>query len=141
MVRPHRKCHQQRHKEGRSSALHGERFARRLSQQTLCNLLTTSVRVCLSSVAWGLSTSDELALEKIQASVARRLLLVPWMTPKSDMFKELDWPTLRWRRAVCCVVLFCTSFFTALLNPLHDVSSLSPLTVVQGHFASPSNSY
>ena len=36
---------------------------------------------------------------------------------------------------------FCTSFFTALLNPLHDVSSLLPLTLVQGHFASPSNSY
>ena len=53
----HQKCHQQRHKESWSYALHGKRFACRHSQQTLCNLPTTSVRVCLSSVAWGLSTS------------------------------------------------------------------------------------
>ena len=87
-----------------------QRFmARDLPADLVSKLYLTYLRSVLeyASPVWhgGLSTSDELALEKIQASVARRVLSVPWMTPKSDMFKELDWPTLRWRRAVCSVVL------------------------------------
>ncbi len=45
-----------------------------------------------------------LALERLQASVARSILRAPWTTPKRTLLEDLDWPSLRWRRSVACVV-------------------------------------
>ena len=46
-----------------------------------------------------------MTLERLQASVARRILRVPWDTPKQVLFRELDWPSLRWRRTIASLVL------------------------------------
>ena len=43
------------------------------------------------------------ALERIQASVVRTILAAEWDTPKEVMLHRLDWPSLRWRRAVFCM--------------------------------------
>ena len=50
--------------------------------------------------------SDAIALERVQASIARSILHADWHTPKSDLLKALDWPSLRWRRTILCMKLF-----------------------------------
>lgn len=45
-----------------------------------------------------------LSLERLQASIARSILHAPWTTPKHQLLEALDWPSLRWRRSVACVV-------------------------------------
>ena len=47
-----------------------------------------------------------MALERIQASVARFLLLAGWSTPKEQVLEELDWPSLRWSLEIASMVLF-----------------------------------
>ena len=39
-----------------------------------------------------ISREDSLTLERIQASVARRILQADWSTPKELLFQSLDWP-------------------------------------------------
>lgn len=48
---------------------------------------------------------DAIALERLQASVARSILKADWRTPKSDLLRELDLPSLRWRREIASLVL------------------------------------
>lgn len=52
-----------------------------------------------------LRQEDAMALERIQAAVARRLLRAPWMAPKAQLLEQLDWPALRWRREVASMLL------------------------------------
>ena len=52
-----------------------------------------------------ISKEDSLTLERIQASVARRILQADWSTPKELLFQSLDWPALWWRRSVLSVCL------------------------------------
>ena len=47
-----------------------------------------------------------LSLERIQASVARRLLRADWFTPKETLLEQLGWPALRWRREISSLTLF-----------------------------------
>ena len=42
----------------------------------------------------------------VQASVARTILAADWDTPKDILFRELDWPSLRWRRTILSMTLF-----------------------------------
>ena len=51
------------------------------------------------------SEDDALAMERIQAAVARRILRAPRHTPKSDLLAQLNWPALRWRREIASVCL------------------------------------
>ena len=46
-----------------------------------------------------------MALERIQASVARCVLRASWMTAKSASLAKLDWPSLRWRLDIAAVTL------------------------------------
>ena len=46
------------------------------------------------------SAVDALALERVQASVARTILAADWDTPKDILFRQLDRPSLRWRRTL-----------------------------------------
>ena len=57
---------------------------------------------------WHASITAEqaLCLERIQASVARRLLHADWMEPKNKLLQQLGWPALRWRRAISSITLF-----------------------------------
>ena len=61
-----------------------------------------------ASPLWHGAISAELALslEKLQASVARAILRAPWRTPKQQLLKALNWPSLRWRRAIASTCLF-----------------------------------
>ena len=47
-----------------------------------------------------------LSLERIQASVARRLLRADWFTPTETLLEQLGWPALRWRREISSLTLF-----------------------------------
>ena len=44
--------------------------------------------------------------DRIQASVARSLLQADWFTPKEELFRQLDWPALRWRREITSLTMF-----------------------------------
>ena len=61
-----------------------------------------------ASPLWHGAISAELALslEKLQASVAWAILRAPWRTPKQQLLKALNWPSLRWRRAIASTCLF-----------------------------------
>ena len=52
-----------------------------------------------------ISEDDALAMERIQAAVARRILRAPWHTPKSYLLAQLNWPALRWRREIASLCL------------------------------------
>ena len=52
-----------------------------------------------------ISEDDALAMERIQAAVARQILRAPWHTPKSDLLAQLNWPALRWRREIASLCL------------------------------------
>ena len=49
---------------------------------------------------------DAMAIERVQAAVARSILRAPFRTPKTDLFKQLNWPSLRWRREIASMTLF-----------------------------------
>ena len=46
-----------------------------------------------------------LAMEPIQAAVARRILRAPRQTLKSDLLAQLNWPALRWTREIANLCL------------------------------------
>ena len=49
---------------------------------------------------------DAVALERIQAAVARAILRAPHHTPKTQLLQQLDFPSLRWRREIDSLALF-----------------------------------
>ncbi len=61
-----------------------------------------------ASSVWHFALREEetLALERVQASVARSILRAPWDTPKAVLLKTLNWPALRWRRTILSMCLF-----------------------------------
>ncbi len=85
-------------------------MARKMSPAVLSKLYIHYVRPLMEygSPVWHSSLREEeaTALERIQASIARRILHTPWQTPKTELFHRLDWPALRWRREVAGMLLF-----------------------------------
>ena len=61
-----------------------------------------------ASAVWHGSLRENIALsiERIQASVARRLLRADWFTPKKTLLEQLGWPSLRWRRETSSLTFF-----------------------------------
>ena len=55
---------------------------------------------------WVMAISDAMAIERVQAAVARSILRAPFRTPKTDLFKQLNWLSLRWRREIASMTLF-----------------------------------
>ena len=47
-----------------------------------------------------------MAIERVQAAVARSILRAPFRTPKTDLFKQLNWPSLHLRREIASMTLF-----------------------------------
>ena len=84
-----------------------------LAQDLPAELISTMYLTCVcptlenASQVWhpGLLESHAIPLERIQASVVRRILKTHWRSPKKELFAQLEWPSLRWRRAVATVVL------------------------------------
>ena len=66
-----------------------------------------------SSPLWSGAISKEqlLTLERIQPSVARRILRGNFSTPKAELFQILEWPTLQWRRAVASTLFLHGTLF------------------------------
>ena len=60
-----------------------------------------------ASPVWhgSLREEDAMSLERIQASVARSLLQADWFTPKEELFRQLGWPALRWRREITSLTI------------------------------------
>ena len=61
-----------------------------------------------ASAVWhgSLREDNAMSMERIQASVARRLLRADWFTPKEKLIEQLGWPALRWRREISSLTLF-----------------------------------
>ena len=94
-------------KARRIAALDVKRLATRRDQETLYIYYVRPVMEYASTVWHGSITEDEaIAMERVQASVARCVSKSPWSTPKETLFESLDWPSLRWRRDVARMVLF-----------------------------------
>ena len=88
-----------------------------LPEQICSKLYTTYVRPIFEYACpvWhhGITLEQALALERIQASIARSILKANWLTPKAQLLERMQWPSLRWRRAV----LTLTFFHRLLSNP------------------------
>ena len=87
-------------------------MARELPGDLICRLYVSCVRPALeyASPVWhvGISRQQAIALERIQASVARRVLKAPWRTPKQVLLERLQWPSLFRRRCVSTTCLLHT---------------------------------
>ena len=61
-----------------------------------------------ASPLWHSATpaTTALAMERIQAGIARTVLWADWMTPKDQLLQQLAWPSLRWRRTVASLAMF-----------------------------------
>ena len=94
-----------------------------LSPEVARHLYVTWVRPSTEYACpvWHASITSEnsLALERLQASVARRLLRANWTTPKSELLKSLNWPALWWRRSILTICLLYDLYKTAT-PPLSD---------------------
>ena len=84
-------------------------MARDLPSSVIMKLYLCYLRPSLeyASPCWhgSISSSHAMALERIQASVARCVLRASWITAKSALPAKLDWPSLRWRRDIAAVTL------------------------------------
>ena len=94
----------------RAGLLRHVHVSHQLPAKLTCHLYTTYVRPMMEYACpvWHSSASavDALSLERVQASVARTILAADWDTPKDILFRQLDWPTLRWRRTILSMTLF-----------------------------------
>ena len=61
-----------------------------------------------ASPVWhgSLREEDAMSLERIQACVARSFLQADWFTPKEELFRQLGWPALGWRRKITSLTMF-----------------------------------
>ena len=119
-------------------------MCRDLPQAVAVKLYLSYVRPVLEygSAVWhsGLREIDALAIERVQASVARTILRASRDRTKSSLFAELNWPSLRWRREIGCLCLLHqllytrTSPFTDILFPLsalnHAYNTRTPLNLI-----------
>ena len=106
-------------------------MCRDLPQAVAVKLYLSYVRPVLEygSAVWhsGLREIDALAIERVQASVARTILRASRDRTKSSLFAELNWPSLRWRREIGCFCLLHQLLYTRT-SPCTDV--LFPLSAL-----------
>ena len=85
-------------------------MSRHLPPKVIKTLFEMCVRPILeyASPVWGnsLTAADSLLLERLQCSIARKILGAGWLTPKTELLQMIDWPSLKWRREVQCLALF-----------------------------------
>ena len=94
----------------RAGLLRHIHVSHQLPAKLTCHLYITYVKQMMEYTCpvWHSSVSavDALALERLQASVARTILAADWDTPKDILFRQLDWQSLRWRRTILSMTLF-----------------------------------
>ena len=87
-----------------------KQMSRYLPPNTTAKLYLYYVRPCFeyASPVWHGATPASAAqsLERLQASMARTILRAEWSTPKKELLAALQWPSLRWRRAIASLTLF-----------------------------------
>ena len=87
-----------------------KQMSRYLPPSTTAKLYLYYVRPCFeyASPIWHGATPASAAqsLERLQASMARTILRSEWTTPKKELLAALQWPSLRWRRAIASLTLF-----------------------------------
>ena len=67
---------------------------------------------------FGLDEGDAIALEKVQASIARSILRAEWRTPKHELLQALGWPSLRWRRTILSMKMIHSLLYGNKNGPL-----------------------
>ena len=81
-----------------------------LPAKLTCHLYITYVRPMMEYACpvrhSSASAANVLTLERVQASVARTILAADWDTPKDIFFRQLDWPSLRWRQTILSLTPF-----------------------------------
>ena len=86
------------------------RASQRMPPSTTAKLYLYYVRPCFeyASPVWHGATPASAAqsLERLQASMARTILRAERTTPKKELLTALQWPSLRWRRAIASLTLF-----------------------------------
>ena len=104
-------------------------MSRHLPPNVLKTLFESCIRPILEygSPVWGnsLTAADSLLLERLQCSIARRILRAGWRTPKSELLRSIGWPSLKWRREIQCVALFKK----VLLSKHEPIASCLPRTL------------
>ena len=87
-----------------------KQMSRYLPPSTTAKLYLYYVRPCFeyASPVWHGATPASAAqsLERLQASMARTILRAERTTPKKELLAALQWPSLRWRRAIASQTLF-----------------------------------
>ena len=115
-------------------------MAKELPADLVSKIYITYVRPTLeyASPVWhgDLSKQQSLALERVQASVARRILKAPWTTPKNVLFEQLQWPSLSWRRSIATTCLL-HQLFQNPTEPLKDCLFPFSSTVSSYNFRKP----
>ena len=101
---------------------------KRLATDVIKKLYVYYVRPVMeyASPVWHGSITEEeaIAMERVQASVARCVSKSPWSTPKERLFESLDWPSLRWRRDVASMILSHKLLTSTLPHLFQNVSLL-----------------
>ena len=114
--------------------------ARELPADLICSLYVSCVRPLLecASPVWhgGISRQQAIALERIQASVARRVLKAPWRTPKQVLLERLQWPSVFGGGVFRLHVGYIHSCTTPQAHSI-NVFSLLPNPLVHTTYASP----
>ena len=95
--------------EGKRKAGFLRYMANELPANLVSTLYITYVRPTLenASPVWhgDLMKQQSLALERVQASVARRILKALWTIPKNVLFEQLQWPSLSQGRSIASTCL------------------------------------
>ena len=94
-----------------------------------------------ASPVWhgSLREEDAMSLEQIQASVARSFLQADWFTPKEELFRQLGWPALTWRREITSLTMFHKLLYAAVRNHSANVCSSTQVPPQLAAAASHSN--
>ena len=75
---------------------------------------------------------DAMAIERVQTAVARSILCALFSTPKRDLFQQLTWLPLCWRREIASIASFIYFYslvlpcLTPASSPLHRRSAVAP---------------
>ena len=114
-------------------------MARELPADLICRHVSCVRPVwgCTSSV-WhgGIYQQQAIALERIQASIAQRVLKAPWRTPKQVLLERLQWPSLFRRRCLSTTCVLPTLIHNNTTSPLNQYLSLLPNPIVHTTYAS-----
>ena len=106
-----------------------KQMSRYLPPSTTAKLYLYYLRPCFeyASPVWHGATPASAAqnLERLQASMARTILRAEWTTPKKELLAALQWPSLRWRRAIASLIFEKSKFIENQKQPRKEIANLA----------------